>query len=221
MENNYLVHHGIKGQRWGIRRFQNEDGSLTNAGKKRYSYREQDINKYETENVSYKKDIATRKSQLKDLNENGVNSKTWAKGYDNPDFDLGKDTYKDYGYKSENEGIDYLKKVSKDDIDIYQDFMDTNNDVIANIKNVPIYEKSYSERVRDGRRAAKAVLVAGSIGSVALSAVAGTALKDGKLATKMALYGIGAAGIASFETAVKGMEKANDYLNRYTESNRK
>ena len=24
-----LYHHGIKGQRWGIRRFQNEDGSLT------------------------------------------------------------------------------------------------------------------------------------------------------------------------------------------------
>lgn len=30
-----LYHHGIKGQRWGIRRFQNKDGSLTNAGKKR------------------------------------------------------------------------------------------------------------------------------------------------------------------------------------------
>lgn len=30
-----LCHHGIKGQRWGIRRFQNKDGSLTNAGKKR------------------------------------------------------------------------------------------------------------------------------------------------------------------------------------------
>lgn len=33
---NYLVHHGILGQKWGIRRFQNEDGSLTPAGKKRY-----------------------------------------------------------------------------------------------------------------------------------------------------------------------------------------
>ena len=33
---NELYHHGIKGQRWGVRRFQNEDGSLTDAGKKRY-----------------------------------------------------------------------------------------------------------------------------------------------------------------------------------------
>ena len=33
---NELQHHGIKGQKWGIRRFQNKDGSLTPAGKKRY-----------------------------------------------------------------------------------------------------------------------------------------------------------------------------------------
>ena len=32
-----LYHHGIKGQKWGIRRFQNKDGSLTKAGEKRYS----------------------------------------------------------------------------------------------------------------------------------------------------------------------------------------
>ena len=33
---NYLAHHGIKGQRWGVRRYQNEDGTLTSAGRKRY-----------------------------------------------------------------------------------------------------------------------------------------------------------------------------------------
>lgn len=32
----YLAHHGIKGQEWGVRRFQNEDGSLTPAGRERY-----------------------------------------------------------------------------------------------------------------------------------------------------------------------------------------
>lgn len=33
---NELYHHGVKGQRWGIRRFQNDDGSLKPAGEKRY-----------------------------------------------------------------------------------------------------------------------------------------------------------------------------------------
>ena len=31
-----LYHYGIKGMRWGIRRYQNPDGSLTNKGKKRH-----------------------------------------------------------------------------------------------------------------------------------------------------------------------------------------
>lgn len=35
-EYNYLCHYGIKGMKWGIRRYQNKDGSLTPAGKERY-----------------------------------------------------------------------------------------------------------------------------------------------------------------------------------------
>lgn len=31
-----LYHHGIKGMKWGVRRYQNADGSLTSAGKRRY-----------------------------------------------------------------------------------------------------------------------------------------------------------------------------------------
>lgn len=35
-QDDYLAHHGIKGMKWGVRRYQNEDGTLTAAGKKRY-----------------------------------------------------------------------------------------------------------------------------------------------------------------------------------------
>lgn len=43
---NEIYHHGIVGMHWGIRRYQNSDGSLTNAGRKRYLD--------ETGEVSYK-----------------------------------------------------------------------------------------------------------------------------------------------------------------------
>lgn len=36
MENTYIAHHGILGQKWGVRRFQNPDGSLKRAGQLRY-----------------------------------------------------------------------------------------------------------------------------------------------------------------------------------------
>lgn len=37
-ERTYLAHFGIKGQKWGVRRYQNEDGSLTSAGREHYGY---------------------------------------------------------------------------------------------------------------------------------------------------------------------------------------
>lgn len=41
IKNDELRHYGIKGMKWGVRRFQNKDGSLTPSGKKRY--RDDDI----------------------------------------------------------------------------------------------------------------------------------------------------------------------------------
>lgn len=49
MDQNELYHYGIKGMRWGVRRFQNKDGSYTAKGKKRYA------GKGEQEHDDYKK----------------------------------------------------------------------------------------------------------------------------------------------------------------------
>lgn len=67
MDHMELYHHGIKGQRWGIRRYQNKDGSLTAAGQKRY---DRDIR----ENNAKKKD-----NRIKDLEETGPDPKRWVK----------------------------------------------------------------------------------------------------------------------------------------------
>lgn len=58
MTYNYLSHHGILGQRWGIRRYQRKDGTLTTAGKKRYR---NDI-------VFNKGDVHSHLSTQKDIN---------------------------------------------------------------------------------------------------------------------------------------------------------
>lgn len=51
-----LTHHGIKGQKWGVRRYQNEDGSLTADGKVRYEKGVRGLNRLD-------RDIAKAKYQ--------------------------------------------------------------------------------------------------------------------------------------------------------------
>lgn len=58
MENyNELYHWGVKGQKWGVRRYQNKDGTLTDKGKKRYARdaREKEFSKYDEESGKYYK----------------------------------------------------------------------------------------------------------------------------------------------------------------------
>lgn len=67
-----LYHHGIKGMKWGVRRYQNADGSLTNAGKKRAEHKlnklfeksDKAISKYKSYDRQYKLADAGAKKAL-------------------------------------------------------------------------------------------------------------------------------------------------------------
>lgn len=90
MERKYeLYHHGILGQKWGIRRFQNEDGSLTSAGKKRY----QEGSSFGSKGREIKaKDAAELKSTIQDYKDRGdkETAKILQKHYNNLIKDLDK-----------------------------------------------------------------------------------------------------------------------------------
>lgn len=62
MTNSWLAHHGIIGQKWGIRRYQDKDGYLTDEGRKRYAAELQ-------RNLQKKKENRADPDSLKDPNK--------------------------------------------------------------------------------------------------------------------------------------------------------
>lgn len=74
----YLYHHGIPGQKWGIRRYQNKDGSLTPAGRKRAAKLEDKYKQITGKNI--KKELvrkeASRPKTMKEMTNEELKEKT-------------------------------------------------------------------------------------------------------------------------------------------------
>lgn len=134
MEKTELTHHGIKGQKWGVRRFQTKSGSLTSAGKKRYSAKDEVKKKSKKETASVHEDYAKAHakkpvSSLSDKELQAINNRLQAeKTYENlnpkkkslgrkilDDFVLpaAKDIGKEYTKKYMKQGASYIENMIK------------------------------------------------------------------------------------------------------------
>ena len=100
-----LYHHGIKGQRWGIRRYQNPDGTLTEAGRARYGSVKKLEKAYTKQKNSFYKEVGSRfgahNYAANKMNDGGFEKIN--KKYENEDFG------NDYSSKA---GQKYVKEIN-------------------------------------------------------------------------------------------------------------
>lgn len=132
MSYGYLSHHGIKGQKWGIRRYQNADGSLTSAGRQRYGMIKDTNSSYIGGKAGYIKAYKNDRNKiLKDL-KNDIES----------DETLSKKEKKEY-YNSSKPFIDdflndkydmKISEIAKDDASAYKTKV-----AVAAVVDVPLY----------------------------------------------------------------------------------
>ena len=149
-----LYHWGIKGQKWGIRRYQNPDGSLTEEGKVRYGGNSYDkLNQNQKDR--YYADLTKARVAVYDT---ASKTASGVKGIANDISDIpimkekGKVSYSNYPNMSDKELQDRAKR-----LELEHRYSDLNGDTK--------YEKSGSEKAREILQTVGAV--AGIGGSIA------------------------------------------------------
>lgn len=180
---NELYHHGVKGQKWGVRRYQNYDGSYTQAGLKRYN---KSLDEYTKADERYK----TAKAQYKAAKKNG--SSTMGMDTELTNAKLARKRAKakmekDYKHLKQDKLGDQGKKLYANNRRITSNQRTTG--VLATVGSVGLSAAEYNAKTGNIGRVVQSTL--GNVGNKTINSV------------------LGAVGVGA--TAVAGAKAVSDY----------
>lgn len=168
-DENSLEHHGVLGMKWGVRHYQNSDGSLTSAGKRRYY----------ANSKSSKKIAKGYERHLNDLDEEGAYQDRHGNQIKSKINSLNEKNEKYLSKSSERKSDRYLNKVAKNQAKINklrnQQKLTEQNLKKSQIKTAQLLEeatdKGYDINGEWGtkQRNAGYIAMAGTVGAVASS----------------------------------------------------
>lgn len=149
----YLAHYGIKGMKWGVRRYQNKDGSLTSEGKKHYGYGSTTYSKGEK---FYR--ISTQKEESEKNNYKYVSKletdRNYYKGIYAQDimFDPNKYTKETYAKAKLKDVVDDYKKSG---YNLYELTYEAKRDIVSPNKKTRV--KVFSEMIENDPKLVKKI----------------------------------------------------------------
>jgi hypothetical protein len=206
----YLMHHGVKGMKWGVRRYQNSDGSLNKRGLKRQANRDRYVAQEERRIAGEKRNLSAiqKRQNMSDADymKNNI-SKSAIKDYSDMKWDkkltenqIKKEILRDYRAEDAKQ-----KRISQ-----YQ--LKTAQNSIKNIKSTPIDKLSVAEASSRQTKVMGAAAIAGAGLGIGLAVAARKTglITTGQMITKG--FGLGVAGFVAGD--VVGWAKANQHYRK-------